>query len=139
MQPLNPASPNGEKSTFKLPVFREGECETRYQLREVDFYRGLGAAFVNRQGQHVLHKEEIRQGLKFIGAKENGHSSSAPADRQWRKDGDRRRTMAADHGRPDRSPFAAGAVAPPLRVFPPDRWGGGGSKWPGRVAAKRHQ
>lgn len=46
-----------------------------------------------RQGQHVLHKEEIRQGLKFIRTKENGHSSSAPADRQWGKDGDRRRTM----------------------------------------------
>lgn len=39
-----------------------------------------------------LHKEEIRQGLKFIRKEENGHSSSASADRQWDKDGDRQRT-----------------------------------------------
>lgn len=74
-------------------IFLEEECETRYRLREIDLYRGLGAAFVNgAPGSTCLHKEEIRQGLKFIRKKENGYSSSASADRQWDKDGDRQRT-----------------------------------------------
>lgn len=74
-------------------IFQEEECETCYRLREIDLCHGLGAAFVNgAPGSTCLHKEEIRQGLKFIRKKENGHSSSASADRQWDKDGDRQRT-----------------------------------------------
>lgn len=59
----------------------------------IDLCRGLGVALVNGvPGSTCLHKEEARQGPKFIRKKENGHSISASADRQWGSDGDRQRT-----------------------------------------------
>lgn len=109
-------------------IFQEEECETHYQLRETDLYRGLGVTFVNgTPWSTCLHKEEIRQGPKFIRKKENGHSSSASADRQWDKDGDCQQTKQLT---PANLTLLLGhcIVAPLSRVFILDRWEGRGSK-----------
>lgn len=122
--------PTARKSAFKLLVFREEECETRYQLREVDLlsWPWSGVCEWRARVNMFLHKEEIRQGLKFIRTKENGHSKLSAGGqtmgRRWRSPADN----AADPSRPDSSPFATVPLRHRFRVFTPDRWDGGGSK-----------